>query len=165
MQKYCFYSRSLKVYYYRNFEHYRQYLQYQCNLLRCVTLQYSRRGPSFFSSLPPPPPAISEATTHRVDRVLGFFSSRPNGDPPTPSTAGECVPLPLIPGGNTIPRERGGGVPIRTRGQTLWYSRYLCTFLPLPILCISLSSLCAAGKTLPIPVDGRGEWGSSKEGE
>jgi hypothetical protein len=29
---------------------------------------------------------------HRVDRVLGFFSSRPNWDPPTPSPADECVP-------------------------------------------------------------------------
>ncbi len=37
---------------------------------------------------------------HRVDRVLSFFSSRPSWDSPTPSPAGECVPLPpLVPGG------------------------------------------------------------------
>jgi hypothetical protein len=35
---------------------------------------------------------------HGVDGVLGFFSSRPKWDSPTPSTAGECVP----------PRFRGG---------------------------------------------------------
>jgi hypothetical protein len=31
----------------------------------------------------------------RVDRVLGFFSSSPNWDSPTPSPVGECVPPPL----------------------------------------------------------------------
>ncbi len=40
---------------------------------------------------------------HRVDRVLGFFSSRPNWDPPfTPSPAGECVPTPVWFRGGTI---------------------------------------------------------------
>jgi hypothetical protein len=38
-------------------------------------------------------------TKHRVDRVLGFFSSRPNWDSPAPSTAGECVPPPPLVGG------------------------------------------------------------------
>ncbi len=28
---------------------------------------------------------------HRIDRMLGFFSSRPNWDPPTPSAASKCV--------------------------------------------------------------------------
>jgi hypothetical protein len=32
---------------------------------------------------------------HKVDRVLGFFSNRPNWDPLTPSPAGECALLPL----------------------------------------------------------------------
>jgi len=43
--------------------------------------------------------------------------------PLTPSPAGECVPLPLplVPGGHTPLREKGGG----TRGQTLWYSKYI----------------------------------------
>ncbi len=47
--------------------------------------------------------------------------------PPTPSHAGECVPL-LVPGGDTLACGKGnGGVPIPTRGQTLWHSRYICT--------------------------------------
>jgi hypothetical protein len=54
-------------------------------------------------------------TTHRVDSVLGFFSSRPNWDPPpTPSPAGECVPHPFGSGGpggegDTLACCRGGG--------------------------------------------------------
>ncbi len=65
-----------------------------------------------------------ETPSRRVDRVLGFFSSRPNWDPQT------CVP-PGSGGGHTRLRERGWGVPIRTRGQTLWYSRYICTLCPI----------------------------------
>jgi hypothetical protein len=38
-------------------------------------------------------------SNHRVDRVLGFFSSRPNWDSPTPSHAGESVPLLWFQGG------------------------------------------------------------------
>ncbi len=74
-----------------------------------------------------------------IDRVLGFFSSRPNWDPPpTPSPTGECVPL-FGSGGHARLRERGWGFPIRMRGQALWYSRYiiplwLCTI----IFCESL---------------------------
>jgi hypothetical protein len=30
-------------------------------------------------------------STHRLDRVLSFFSSRPNWDSPTPSPTGECA--------------------------------------------------------------------------
>ncbi len=57
---------------------------------------------------------------HRVDRVLGFFSSRPKWDSPTPAPAGEYAPPPLFPGGgDTLACGRRGGVPIRTRGQTL----------------------------------------------
>ncbi len=63
---------------------------------------------------------------HRVDRVLGFFSSRLNWDLPAPSHAGECVSPLCFRGGDTLARGRGGGrVPIRTRGQTLWYARYI----------------------------------------
>ncbi len=36
-----------------------------------------------------------------------------------------CLP-PFGSGGHTRLRERGCEVPIRTRGQTLWYSRYIC---------------------------------------
>jgi hypothetical protein len=69
---------------------------------------------------------------HRVDRVLGFFSSRPNWNTPTSSPVGESAPYPpVLPGeGHTRLWERewgGRGVSIRTRGQTLWYSRYICT--------------------------------------
>jgi hypothetical protein len=67
---------------------------------------------------------VINSLRHRVDRVLGFFSSRPNWDPPTHSSPKECVPLPLVPGVHTRLREKDGGVPIQTRGQTLWYSRY-----------------------------------------
>jgi hypothetical protein len=35
----------------------------------------------------------------KVDRVLGFFSSRSNWNSPTPSPAGECVLPPLLQGG------------------------------------------------------------------
>ncbi len=71
-----------------------------------------------------------------VDRVQVFFFSRPNRDSPTPSPAGECV-LPSFGsgGGGVIHTNcgRGGwGVPIPTRGQTLWYSRYL----PIYALCV-----------------------------
>jgi hypothetical protein len=42
------------------------------------------------------------------DRVLGFFSSRPNWDTPTPLPAGGCLPSPLVPGEvHTCLRERG----------------------------------------------------------
>ncbi len=60
--------------------------------------------------------------------LLGFFSSRPNCYTSTLSPAGECVPSPLVPGGGGTGTLvcRGEGVgPIRTRGQTLWYSRYI----------------------------------------
>jgi hypothetical protein len=61
---------------------------------------------------------------HRVDRVLSFFSSRPNWDSSTP--LGECVPPLWSRGEGTLAcRRGGGGVPIPTRGLTLWYSR--CT--------------------------------------
>ncbi len=59
--------------------------------------------------------AKPEIHRQNVDRVLGFFSSRPNWDTTTPSPAGVVFSL----------RERGWGVPISTRGQTLWYSSYL----------------------------------------
>jgi hypothetical protein len=58
---------------------------------------------------------------HRVGKMPSFFSSRRNWDSPNPSPAGECAPHPLGSGG------RVGRVPISTRGQTLWYSLYICT--------------------------------------
>ncbi len=57
--------------------------------------------------------------------VLSFFSSRRNWDSPTLSPTGECAPPPLVPegvGAHSLAEEGGGGVPILTRGHTLWYS-------------------------------------------
>jgi hypothetical protein len=65
-----------------------------------------------------------DRTQHRVDRVLGFFSSRPNSDP---LTRGRICSPPLFPGGGDTHACGIGGVPIRTRRQTLWYSRYTVT--------------------------------------
>ncbi len=67
---------------------------------------------------------VRYSPSHRVDRVLGFFSSRPNWDSTTPSLwPGCCVPPHLVPrGGATLTCGRGGGVPIRTGRETLWYS-------------------------------------------
>ncbi len=70
---------------------------------------------------------------HRVHRVLGFFSSRPNWDPPTPSPTGVVSPpLFWFRGGwdKLACREGVGVVPIQTRGQMLWHTRYIFTFLP-----------------------------------
>ncbi len=51
---------------------------------------------------------------HRVGRVLGFFSSRPN----------------WFRGGTHL--LTGEGVQIPTRGQPLWYSKYMCTLWRVP---------------------------------
>jgi hypothetical protein len=53
--------------------------------------------------------------------------SRPNCVPSTHLTASECCfPLSMGPiqGGDTIACGGGGGDPIPTKGQTLWYSMY-----------------------------------------
>jgi hypothetical protein len=57
---------------------------------------------------------------HSIDRVLCILSSRRNWDPPPPSGSE---------GKETLTGGRGGGeeVPIRTREQTLCYSRYIST--------------------------------------
>jgi len=52
---------------------------------------------------------------HRVDRVLGFFLQS--------SELGPQASGPPL----SVPGARAWGVPIRTRGHTLWYSRYICT--------------------------------------
>ncbi len=63
--------------------------------------------------------------------MLSFFSSRRNWDSPTPLAAGECAPHPLVRGGREgkLACGRGvGGLPIPTRGHTLWsiYIKVLC---------------------------------------
>jgi hypothetical protein len=71
-------------------------------------------------------------------RVLSFsfFSSRRNSDsPPTPHPQARVwTPPPLFGwgGGHTRLRERGWGVPIPTRGHTLWYSVFISTLCPQP---------------------------------
>jgi hypothetical protein len=80
-----------------------------------ISLQYNSRCSSIFSHtrtnwkeivIP-----ILDRTSHRVDRVLGFFFSRPNWD--SLSRRRVCPPpSPLW-------------FPIPTRGQSLWYSRYI----------------------------------------
>ncbi len=72
--------------------------------------------------------------SHRVYRVQGFLSSHPNWPnwlpPPSHPQASVAPPPLLVPGawGWTLARGRGGGggdwEPIRSKGQTLWYSRY-----------------------------------------
>ncbi len=71
---------------------------------------------------------------HRVGRVLSFFSSRRRSwNSLTPLAAGECVPPHFgRGGGHTRLRERGWGVPIPTRGHTLWCSVYISTLLVSP---------------------------------
>ncbi len=88
---------------------------------------------------PPPSPAWANFSIimeykNRVDSVLGFFSSRPNCEPPSPSPAGECVPFLWFHEGYTLAYGRGdGGAPIWTRGQTLWYYEYICTLCVLRV--------------------------------
>ncbi len=76
---------------------------------------------------------------HSLDRVLSFFSRRRIGTPPPPHQQASVPPPPLMiqRGVHTRSRERGGAVRIPTRGQTMWYSRYICT------LCVSLSQWTA----------------------
>ena len=70
-------------------------------------------------------------TIHRVDRVPGFLSSRPNWVcPPRHPQASVAPPTHLVPE-HTLACGKGGGRgprtlsdPVRTKGQTLWYSRY-----------------------------------------
>ncbi len=65
---------------------------------------------------------------HRVDRVLRFFSSRRNGDSPTPSPPGDCAPPfgSREGGGATLACGNGGSPNYNEETYcTLWYSIYL----------------------------------------
>ncbi len=75
---------------------------------------------------------VRTLNTAQSRQSAGIFLRSSELGPLIPSPASECVPLPLwFRGGHTRLREKGWGVPIRTRGQTLWYSRFfvyvLCT--------------------------------------
>ncbi len=68
---------------------------------------------------------VSLVSNHSLDGLLGFFFSRRNLGLPHTSPAGEWNLTSIWFGGEGhTPWGRGG--PIRTRGQTLWYSMYIC---------------------------------------
>ncbi len=55
---------------------------------------------------------IARNLGYRIDRVVGFFSSRPNRDHPIPSPAGDCVTTPFMVSGegtHSLAGERLGG--------------------------------------------------------
>jgi hypothetical protein len=87
------------------------------------------------------------AVNHRVERVLGFFSCRPNWDPPTPHL--QASPLFWFWWGTQSLAREG----VRARSQfrrgycTLWYSRYICTLWckPTPAMKVALSTLSLTG--------------------
>jgi hypothetical protein len=69
---------------------------------------------------PYPDPVIhqeQDRISHRVDRVLSFFSSRRNWDSPNPSPAGECAsPPPVLGGGAHSLAREGLGSPNSDEG-------------------------------------------------
>jgi hypothetical protein len=77
---------------------------------------------------------------HRVGRVLGFISSLPNWDSPTPSPSGECAPPPFGSGGGAhlLAREGVGESQFR-RGDIH------CGTLYIYVLC----ELWARGERIP----------------
>ncbi len=86
---------------------------------------------------PSSPPSLGRSSLTQPQNNQGrqsakLFSSRRNWDSPNPSPAGECAPSPPPPGsgGRGHIRWRERGVPIPTRGYTLWYSLYKLTLWP-----------------------------------
>jgi hypothetical protein len=79
---------------------------------------------------------IVDKDSHRVDRVLSFFSSRPNWDSPTPSHAGECVYSFLLFGSgrrgmaHSLAGEEGGGSLISDEGTGTLVLFVLCDDSP-----------------------------------
>ncbi len=63
-------------------------------------------------------------------RQSAFLKSSELGLAPNPSPAGECAPLQVLGGRDTLAVERGVGtrVPILSREHTLWYSLYISTY-------------------------------------
>jgi hypothetical protein len=59
---------------------------------------------------------------YRLDRVLGFFSSRPNWDPHPHTCRRVCPPFGSGGGTHSLEREGVRGYQIPKRGQTLCYS-------------------------------------------
>ncbi len=89
----------------------------------------------------PPPPhwpkycirpyEIYYARGHKNHRSINSYSAlRRNWAPPTPSPESECVSSPLGSWGGATPAcglGGGGGGPIPTKGQKLWYPMYILT--------------------------------------
>ncbi len=102
-----------------------------------VSFAYWRRGTSerqYIGAPMPPTPFVlahkkrNTLQVHRVNRVLGFLSSRPNWDPPHPLNRRWVCPFGTR--GDTLAYRIGGGWGPNTRGQTLWYSTYIsCTLI------------------------------------
>jgi hypothetical protein len=106
------------------------YRLYLCFSVRHVVRFYQKRmnsteGPAYYLC----PLRIVASVRHRADRVLGFFSSRPNWDPPTPLTRKRvCAPLPHFGSegeGHTRLREMGWGSPNSDEGTDTVYSKYI----------------------------------------
>ncbi len=71
---------------------------------------------------------------HRVDGVLVFSPVAGIGTPRPPHPQASMPPRPSG-GKDTVARgRRSGRAPIRTRGQTLWYSMYFMYFVSNPLL-------------------------------
>ncbi len=83
---------------------------------------------------------VKQGTNHRVDRVLGLFSCRPNRDSPTPSPRGEYVPLPLVPGETVACGEGVGGSQSDKRTDTVVFQLYMY-FVVLTVLINTLTYL------------------------
>ncbi len=100
-------------------------LQSSVSVIEKHTSQRRRESESFYRLY-----AYFISHTHRQSAKL-FLQSSELGLP-HPSLAGECVPPPFDSEreGHIRLGERGWGVPISTKGQTLWYSVYLCTLWP-----------------------------------
>ncbi len=89
---------------------------------------YLRPPPLPHTPFPPPP---LEYVNHKVYRVPGIFSSRPNQ---VPSPTSECCSSPFgSKGEDTLACWGGGGGPIPTKEQTFWYSMY--NIIPLRYEC------------------------------
>ncbi len=122
----------------------------------CVrTLIYAYRASVIFEELHGGGTSICLCLTgvqSTVDKVPCFLSNRPNWLPP-PSHPQESVARPLWLQGGDTHGERGRGEPIRTKGQTLWYSRYtvikspkrcvhFCDSYPIDVSHVSFKVLC-----------------------
>jgi hypothetical protein len=79
---------------------------------------------------PPPPTRPNPPWRAQSMQSAKLFLQSSELGLPHPSPTGECAPPLWFRGVEAHSlRERGGGVPIPTRGHTLWYSIYIRTFV------------------------------------